>query len=757
MTRPSDRLYQLLPAVYRIRDQALVGDAGSPPLRELLRVIGEQVDQIDADVTQLYENWFIETCEPWVIPYLGDLIGYRPVYDYASTFAGMTATARAAARESAIVPRREVAKTIAFRRRKGTAALLPELALAVAGWPSVSVETYQRLGVTQSLRHLRLDRGTTRALHPGVQLDRVDAAFDDSSYTVDVRRASSVAMRGQHNIPEVALFAWRLRSASITETAACCVEDVGPNCFTFNVMGHDTQLFVRPEPPGPHTDPALTVPAPITRRAWLDELSRHGRVVRYQASAAYYGEHKSIAIWAADWPKRGNVGIVARSAIIPSDLSTWSPAPPRNHVAVDPVLGRILFPANQFPKSGVRVSYGAGFSANMGSGEYPRPISQPSSSTVLRVGAHEQLKTLREAIDKWQSIKQAAREPSAGEPQPLVLSVVIEIADNGVYTERLDLTLEAGESLQLRSADGARAVIRLLDYMADRPDAFSLRATGDGARVVLDGLLIAGRGLQVYGRNLDCEDPSADLCEVVIRDCTLVPGWLLECDCEPKRPNEPSVELISATTTLRIERSIVGTIVVASDEVRDEPARIAIEDSIVDATGRERCAIAAASGPAAYAVLTLARCTIFGRTESHAIELAENTIFMGEVFVARKQLGCLRFCYVPPGARTPRRFHCQPDTAVANALEGVDDSERDSVTQAAQSRVEPVWNSTRFGSPHYAQLSELCDEAIAQGADDGSEMGVFHDLYQPQRLANLTTRLAEYSPAGMDIGVFFAS
>jgi hypothetical protein len=32
-------------------------------------------------------------------------------------------------------------------------------------------------------------------------------------------------------------------------------------------------------------------------------------------------------------------------------------------------------------------------------------------------------------------------------------------------------------------------------------------------------------------------------------------------------------------------------------------------------------------------------------------------------------------------------------------------------------------------------------------------MGVFHDLFEPQRQANLRTRLDQYVPAGMDAGV----
>jgi hypothetical protein len=36
-------------------------------------------------------------------------------------------------------------------------------------------------------------------------------------------------------------------------------------------------------------------------------------------------------------------------------------------------------------------------------------------------------------------------------------------------------------------------------------------------------------------------------------------------------------------------------------------------------------------------------------------------------------------------------------------------------------------------------------------------MGTFHDLFQPQREANLRARLDEYTPAGMEAGILFAS
>ncbi|UUZ47670.1 hypothetical protein LP420_31595 [Massilia sp. B-10] len=69
----------------------------------------------------------------------------------------------------------------------------------------------------------------------------------------------------------------------------------------------------------------------------------------------------------------------------------------------------------------------------------------------------------------------------------------------------------------------------------------------------------------------------------------------------------------------------------------------------------------------------------------------------------------------------------------------------------------PVFTSTRYGNPAYCQLAPDCAEEIKRGADDESEMGAFHDLFQPQREDNLRTRLNEYTPTSMDVGIVFAN
>jgi len=69
MSFSEDDLYRLLPAIYRIRDESQGGE-----IKALLSVIAEQVKAIDEDLSQLYDDHFIETCASWAIPYIGDLV-----------------------------------------------------------------------------------------------------------------------------------------------------------------------------------------------------------------------------------------------------------------------------------------------------------------------------------------------------------------------------------------------------------------------------------------------------------------------------------------------------------------------------------------------------------------------------------------------------------------------------------------------------------------------------------------------------------
>jgi hypothetical protein len=777
MSQSLDRLYDLLPAIYRARD----AEQGYP-LRALLQVIAEQVNVIEEDIAQLYENWFIETCEDWVVPYIGDLIGYVPV-----TQPGEQSGNRPLTRM--LIPRRDVADTIANRRRKGTLSLIEDLTTDVSGWPARVVEFYRLLGWTQHVNHLHLGRGRTADLRRGNALDQIGTGFDPFAHRADVRRIASSHSQGRYNIPSVAAFVWRLKAYSITYATAHCVDEVGSHAYTFSPLGHNMPLYNRPQPEAvaTHIAEAVNLPVPISRRAFEERVAVEGRV-RGIASATYYGAGedlvgRSLALWVPDWPQKqppqSPPQPLPRERIIPADLSKWRYRPPRDHVAVDTVLGRIVFPPSQLPKRGVKVSYHYGFSADLGGGEYARPLAQPERYALYQVskrGKGKVFKTVGAALNQWVDDKTREYEKSKEDPTrdlKKYRAAVIEILDSDVYTESepLRIELRRNESLQIRAASGVRPVIKILDY-SEGMDALFISGRR-GSRFALDGVLVSGRGLRVEGGDEWREDdtdstqqyqqppkpnPEDDLCSITIRHSTLVPGWELDSHCNPQH-DEPSIVMNYTRAVLKIEHSIVGPIQVETDEVKSEPVRVYISDSIVDATDRERFAISSPTLPIAYVALTIARSTIIGQIATHAIPLAENSIFDGLVRVARRQMGCVRFCWVPRGSRTPRRYECQPDAALAKlaAASPADQQPSEQEKEIEANRVRPQFNSERYGTPPYCQLADTCAEEITRGAEDEAEMGVFHDLFQPQRADNLRARLEQFMPAGMAAAIIFNS
>jgi hypothetical protein len=756
MTNP-DRLYDLLPAVHRLRDR----EQGYA-LRGLLRVIGEQVQIIEDDIQRLHDNWFIETCDDWVVPYIADLIGYDPVPEAGQH--GDPNSARGALLNRTLLPRSEVANTIAFRRRKGTLALLELLADSVARWPARAVEFYRLVGWTQHVNHVRLDRAKTLDLRAGDALDQLHGAFESAARSVDVRRVSSELTRGRHNLPNVGLFVWRLRAYSVTRSPAYCL-DRQPHCFTFSILGNDTPLFTRPEP---ETDPSriageLDVPAPIRRRAF----GERGPERRAHASPRYYGEGKSLVLWTHGWPGEKEQELVAfpGERVIVADLTDFRYAPPAGHIALDPVLGRIAFPVANPPDKPVHVTYHYGFSADVGGGEYPRELEQPEGAEVFQVTGQAEWEA---CLAPWQKKAASTARPAGAAPR----HHVIELMDSGLYEPPFRLAIPAGESLQIRAASGARPILFIPERKLHQLDDLSF-TLGSGAGLTLDGLLIVNRGVTLRAE----EGASLDSCKtrVTIRHSTLVPGWLLDARCEPLCPTEPSLVLFNFQGRVLIDRSIVGSIQVEHDEVREDPVAISVVDSVLDATGSDcdgpDCeAIGRLGRGIAHATLRFLRSTVIGRVRVHAIELGEDTIFTGRINVARSQVGCLRFCYAPPSSRTPRRYQCQPDLAERSEKEAVsrsksfaDSSESERAealrvaVELARSGVRPDFASLRYGTPEYARLADVCAREIRRGASDESEMGVFHDLFEPQRAASLRARLAEYTPAAAEADLIFTS
>jgi hypothetical protein len=222
MTATAD-LYDLLPAIYRIRD-AEEGGA----LEALSAVLAAEADVVDRDIQGLYDDLFIETCRPWVVPYIADLLDVRGLYAVAPG----TASQRA-----------YVANTIGYRRRKGTLAVLEQLAYDVTGWRAKADEFFQLLATTQYAKHVRL-ANVRPDLRDADGLELLDGPFERAAHSGEVRRIPPG--RGRYNIPNIGLYLWRLQSYSIERGTARQIGPAADERYTFNPLGLDEPLFNPP-------------------------------------------------------------------------------------------------------------------------------------------------------------------------------------------------------------------------------------------------------------------------------------------------------------------------------------------------------------------------------------------------------------------------------------------------------------------------------------------------------------------------------
>jgi hypothetical protein len=723
MSSVAHRLFELLPAILRIRDQSLAvvtpgwiaredrvalaaieakraahipltaaetlleRSALAGPLASLLAVIAEQVAVLQEDLEQLYDDEFIETCADWVVPYIGDLIGYRALHGVTAKIAS---------------PRAEVAHTIGYRRRKGTVVVLEQLARDVTGWDATAIEFFQHLVITQYMNHQRPRAVATPDLRQWEPLERLGSGFDTIAHTVDVRRIASG--RGRYNIPNVGLFLWRLSAYPLGGSPAVRVDD---RRWRFHPLGLDQPLYTRPQTEDQITQLAtpLNVPQPISRRV-LD-----ARLPDYYTGAD--GIARSVRLYD---DASGSFQPIPAAAIRVCNLAdvgaSWAHLPVDNKYVVDPVLGRIALPAGLRAGTRVRVDFHYGFSADLGGGEYERAASFETAEAPPRLVR----------VPNDQPTIQAALAALAG-------AGVVEITDSGRYEETLSIHATANAQVELRAADQHRPTLVLGGEMSLTGDA--------GSEIRLNGLMITGQRLHVPA-------PAGNaLSRLKLSHCTLVPGLALQPDGTPRSPQEPSLIAELANLAITVERCILGGMRV------DSRASVSASDTIIDATATTGVAYAAIDTLGPAAPLGLDACTVIGKVHALKLTLVTNSIMLADlasgdawtasVIAERRQEGCVRFSYVPPSARVPRRYECLPEAAPAPEL------------------ATPHFTTLRYGFPAYAQLAISFGSRVLTAADDEGEPGALHSLHQTQRETNLRVRLAEYVRAGLEAGIFYES
>ena len=324
--------------------------------------------------------------------------------------------------------------------------MLEQLAAQATGWPARAIELRRIALATQSVRLPDVGRRRLIDVADMEALELLTTPLSDAAPLADVRRLSAHRTRGTIDPCAVAVWLWRLVADQVSRAPAASAGE--ENRYTFDQLGRDLPLAVIPvsDPTPPATE--LDVAATITRRALELRLED------------YYGPARSICVYRGGRP-------VPRSEILVADLSRWDEASPDGRVSIDPLNGRIAFPARHPPGDEISVTCAHLGIGAIGGGSYQRPLPS-AKAPVYPVGPHGH-PSIRRALEAWRAANEQGHAPSA----------VIEIVDDGVYREHLDIRLAEGEQLEIRAAQGRRPVIIPVENDGGRPDRLRVRGAGD--------------------------------------------------------------------------------------------------------------------------------------------------------------------------------------------------------------------------------------------------------------------------------------
>lgn len=726
----ADKLWKLIPAIYRTLDTDVYNANG--PLRELVNRIGAQAATVRRSIDRLWEDQSIESCDNWVISYIGNLLATNLVSSL-----------------DARGQRLDVYNTIYYRRRKGTVAILEEIASDVTGWEARVVEFFRRLsrtrhhldpaivtasdtaadnltlelaeGLTGRWTHsmiggwadLRNAYGASQAQGPNsVAISpRAPSAFDEYFHTADFR--AGAGRSGWYNIPKLGVFLWRLTSFGVNQTTPVR----NGSCYTFDPTGRQIPLFAASSRP-PYD-------AWVSPQEWQLPSPMSSPLL-----TAALADPKTMELYAAIDPD----GI----SLLPNSLGVFTlpgsfyelvdvsqvctfPIPPHT------TRGIMIFPETGIfsvltPQNGpITATYHYGFSAPMGAGPYDR--------RVLGQAANPRPAPVSTVLGGGNAIATPGSIPATGTASindSLTYSAVSNVYDI--------------QQLTLMAANQARPVIRV---NATSDWVFN---GAEGGSLVLEGLLVSGCDIVLSGK----------FESVTLTCCTFDPGsapnvhdaagevhsppalFALSIDGRELTPTRIWIE--GEISQLNIDRCILGPIRTrAGGEVENLTATNSIIQAIPTLQPDAQTQIFGPDLPdLALSFITgttsLGRCTVIGPAYVHELEASE--CILEDVFVVdNTQNGCVRFSAWSSGSVIPRQY--------------------ESVQIAADSM---LFTSHDYGQPGFAQLLENVDKAIlsgaqgatiSQGSTDSSEMGAFASQQNPIKKRSLLIKYQEYMPLGL--------
>lgn len=746
----TEKLWQWLPAVYREED-ALRGD---DTLRAFLAVIAEQAAVARRSQDRLWDDIFIELASDWAVPYISQLVATRLV-------SALNLRGR----------RVDTAKTIYYRRRKGTLPVQEQLVFDIAGWDSKVVEEFRRLARAWYQLDCPINRDTGRLTGTPrggtADMRSVRGArlagdpFDEFFYTPEAR--GSGGDFGRCGIDTISYHIYRLQPVDYRVVRPRHMGTLadGRDTFTFDPSGRDVALFSRNMPPvdasGWQSAAEWELPRPITCRLLGEEIfSVTAEEINWVLTDAPIAGQAQREASAADLRKLVGQRFYHRNEFIRILEGMPNAATLTAAGVLDELLARALrrscgsaallpngednapWPVQRDPQD---ASYGlpamaVGFdglgepvgrhrtrAANLDTWAPPLLADmdlfiQPETGRfVLDTGTRSSRSVrVNYTVGMLAPIGAGAygREIST-EPADVVWedgSVAAGTPDNGIA--------EVQDSLTYASPQNQLAIVntQVRAREGQRPyfvlnNHWRLTTAGDDGVLVLDGLWLGSRSGRHVVLNGNFE-------RVELRYCTLDPGGEAVDGSVL-----PAVDLIiqGFVENLVVDHCMLGTIRLQGGDAGIE--HIHISDSVLQTRQPGTVVI-----DTLMAALTMNRTTVITPDAANlAVDVerlfASDALIAGQTDVTDNQNGCFRFSAAMTGSRLAKPYRSVfPDDMAG------------------------LFQSTRFGDFRYAHLTPCVFPEIIEGGENGAEMGAFNRQINPIKLQSALTKVGEYLPFG---------
>jgi YD repeat-containing protein len=645
----------------------------------------------------------------------------------------------------------DVAKTIYYRRRKGTLRVLEELISDIAGWEGKATEEFRRLARAWHALDSKPARlgGHFTNTPPGGYADLrkprgselSSGPFDEYFHSADVRKNSG-GLDGRFSIPKIAF--WLYRIPALRLTSVMPMQGATPERFTFDPSGREIALFARRgreetfdwdqwrslrewETPAPIrcrllgdaqfqiTDSVIAAlvalgisNAAATDLAKLDGYFLDSEAALHNAISTLPSSPELLADPA--WTGLLQQALIAdcgKSALLTSFVAPASGEPKSIRVAVGGVevnsdrmvAGSLQTPVITAPGKDLVIDAESGGmlflnTAPAGPVTVDYYYGFPGS---LGAGAYDRgdglLAPTVPVLNGGGTIAAGAIDPGTA-----AIAGVTEFGDNSTWSGPL---IGPVQNAMVEAANLQRPYVRLT------ADWTITAAAGIRATLTIDGLWIGVAG----AFNLIL---AGDYATVTIRRSTLDPGGV---DAGGNPISAVALVIAGDIEQLVIDHSITGPIHLTGTGVVDS---ILVQDSIVQSLN---AAVAAIDLPETSA--NMLRTTVFGAVNFDRLYASE-ALIAGLATVADTQDGCFRFGAAGIGSRIPHPYE-------SNYIDDI-----------------PHYFSSRvFGHYAYAQLSQSAPDYLLRGAENGSEIGAYSSLLNPILLDSLKAKVDEYLPFGL--------